>query len=92
MTYDSDRDARAAADVHPNRRLYSRRGASLSVALMLGLMAAFVAVGIWLRTTDPAAVTDDRPAQERSSTGAASQEPPLPTTPTPPTVPSQPRQ
>jgi hypothetical protein len=92
MTYDQDRDTRAPADLHPNQRPYSRRGAGLSVAFMLVLMAAFVAVGIWLRTTDPAAVTDDRPIQERSSTGAGSHEPPLPATPTAPTVPSQPRQ
>lgn len=92
MTYDPDRDARAPADVYPNQRPYSRQGAGLSVALMLGLMAAFVAVGIWFYATDPAVVTDDRPAQERSTAGAGSQEQPLPATPTPPTAPSQPRQ
>lgn len=42
MTYDPDRDARAPADVNPNTRPYERGGAGLSVALMLGLMAAFV--------------------------------------------------
>jgi len=94
MTYDKVRDARAPADVNPNQRPYSRAGAGLSAALMLGLMAAFVAVGVWFYATnnDPAALTGNRPVEERSTTGAGSQEPPLPQTPTPPTVPAQPRE
>lgn len=92
MTYDPDRDARAPADVSPNERPYSRSGAGLSVALMLGLLAAFVAVGIWFYASpdDPAVATDNRPAQERSTTGAGTQ--PLPQTPTPPVAPAQPDQ
>jgi len=94
MTYDPDRDARAPADVNPTERPYSREGAGLSVALMLGIMAAFIAVGFWFYATnnDPAVVTDNRPAEERTTTAAGSQERPLPQTPTPPTVPAQPRQ
>jgi hypothetical protein len=92
MTYDPDRDTRAPADVSPNQRPYSRNGAGLSVALMLGLMAAFVAVGIWFYASpdDPAVATDNRPAEERSTTGAGTQ--PLPRTPTPPIAPAQPNQ
>jgi hypothetical protein len=91
MTYDPDRDTRAPADVSPNRRPYERSG--VSAALMLCLMAAFVAVGFWLyMTNDSNVATDNRPAAERTTTGAAPQERPLPETPTPPTVPSQPRQ
>lgn len=92
MTYDPDRDARAPADVSPNQRPYSRNGAGLSVALMLGLMAAFVAVGIWYYASphDPAVATDNRPAEERSTTGAGTQS--LPRTPTPPIAPAQPNQ
>ena len=86
MTHDPDRDARA-----PDRP-YSRQGAGLSVALMLALLAAFVAVGIWFYASpeDPAVVTDNRPAEERSTTGAGTQ--PLPQTPTPPIAPAQPDQ
>jgi ferric-dicitrate binding protein FerR (iron transport regulator) len=90
MTYDPDRDARAPADISPNRRPYERAGAGLSVALMLALMAAFVAVGFWFyATSDGTTVaTGERPAAEQATTGAGSQEPPLPNTPTPPTAPS----
>lgn len=90
MTYDPDRDARAPSDVSPNERPYSRQGAGLSVALIVGLLAAFVAVGIWFYASpdDPAAVTDNRPAEERATTGAGSQ--PLPQTPTPPIASAQP--
>jgi hypothetical protein len=92
MTYDPDRDARPAADINSDARPYSRDGARISVALMLGLMAAFIAVGFWFYAANnsPAVVTDNRPAEQRI-TGADSQERPLPQTPTPPTVPSQPR-
>ncbi len=90
MTYDPDRDARAPSEVSPNERPFSRQGAGLSVALMLGLLAAFVAVGFWFYASpdDPAVVTDNRPAEERSTTGAGRQ--PLPQTPTPPIAPAQP--
>ncbi len=90
MTYDPDRDARAPSNVSPNERPYSRQGAGLSTALILGLLAAFVAVGIWFYASpdDPAVVTDNRPAEERSTTGAGTQ--PLPQTPTPPIAPAQP--
>ena len=87
MTYDPDRDARAPADVSPNRRPYEREGTSLSVALMLALMAAFVAVGFWFYATSDSAIvaTGERPA---ATTGTGAQEPPLPNMPTPPTAPS----
>lgn len=87
MTYDPDRDARAPADVSPNRRPYEREGTSLSVALMLALMAAFVAVGFWFYATSDRAIvaTGERPA---ATTGTGAQEPPLPNMPTPPTAPS----
>jgi hypothetical protein len=92
MTYDPDRDARAPADISPNSRPYERTGTGLSVALMVALMAAFVAVGFWLSASNDSApvVTDQRPAAERSTTG--SRETPLPNTPTPPTMPSPSRQ
>ena len=92
MTNDRDRDARAPSEISPNERPFSRQGAGLSVALMLGLLAAFVAVGIWFYASpdDPAVVTDNRPAEERSTTGAGTQ--PLPRTPTPPIAPAQPDQ
>jgi hypothetical protein len=90
MTYDPDRDTHAPAGAGPTERPYTRRGAGLGVALMLGLMAAFVAAGIWFYAgaNDPADVTDNRPAEERSTTGAGSD--PLPRTPTPPIAPAQP--
>jgi hypothetical protein len=96
MTYDPDRDARAPSDVSPHERPYSRQGAGLSVALMLGLLAAFVAVGIWYYASpdDPADATDNRPAQERLTTGERSTtgSGTLPRTPTPPVAPAQPDQ
>jgi hypothetical protein len=72
--------------LHPT----SARTSGLSTALILGLLAAFVAVGIWFYASpdDPAVVTDNRPAEERSTTGAGTQ--PLPQTPTPPIAPAQP--
>jgi hypothetical protein len=92
MTYDPERDARAPSGVSPNERPFSRQGAGLSVALIMGLLAAFAAVGIWFYASpdDPAVVTDNRPAEERSTTGAGTQ--PLPKTPTPPIAPAQPAQ
>jgi hypothetical protein len=90
MTYDPDRDARAPADISPNRRPYERAGTGLSVALMLALMAAFVAVGFWFYATQGSTTVArvDLPATEGKTGGPAQQEPPLPNTPTPPTVPS----
>ena len=89
MTYDPDRDARAPADVSPNRRPHERGGTGLSVALMLALMAAFVAVGFWFYATqDTTTLVGDRPAAERTTTGTTPKEAPLPNTPTPPTAPS----
>jgi hypothetical protein len=89
MTYDPDRDARAPADVSPNRRPYEREGTGLSVALMLALMAAFVAAGFWFYALDNSVTGDrmvqDHTAQDRSANRT---EPPLPNTPTPPTAPS----
>ena len=100
MTYDPGRGARTPAGASPNRRLYEREGTSLSVALMLVLMAAFIAVGFWFYATrDNATVAmSERSKGERSmgerfaagqtTTASGAQEPPLPKTPTPPTVPS----
>lgn len=90
MPYDPDRDARASADVGPSERPYSRKGAGLSVAVVLCLLAAFVVIGIWFYESidDPAVATDNRPVEERSTTGAGTQ--PLPRTPTPPIAPAQP--
>lgn len=92
MTYDPDRDARAPADVNPNTRPYKRGGAGLSVALMLGLMAAFVAMGFWLSATkDDTVATGNPPSAERTTTGAAPQDRPPPETPTPQSGPTQPQ-
>lgn len=90
MTYDPDRDTRAPGDANPNRRPYERAGTGWSVPLMLGLIVAFVAAGFWFyaMNSDPTATTANRPLEERTTTGAGSQERPLPNTPTPPTVPS----
>jgi hypothetical protein len=70
MTYDPDRDARAPSDMNPNRRPYERRGRGWSSVLMLGLMAAFIAVGFWFYTTKDT-VTGDRAGQDRVTTGAS---------------------
>jgi hypothetical protein len=97
MTYDPDRDVRAPDDVNPNVRPYERDGPGLSVLLMLGLLVAFIAVGLWFyaMSGNSALTTEDRlrtdPKTEHT-TGTGSQERPLPNTPTPPTVPSPPQQ
>jgi len=75
MTYDPDRDDRAPADVNPNRRPYDRGGAGLSAAMMLALMAAFLAVGFWFyATADRTVATRERPAAEATTTGEGSQD------------------
>ncbi len=90
MTYDPDRDMRAPGEINPNRRPYDRAGAGVSAFLMIGLIAAFLAVGFWLSMTKGSTVITDREAgAERSTTGAASQDRPEDTART---APSQPRQ
>lgn len=94
MTYDPDRDMRAPDAVNPNTQPRERDGPRFSVLLMLGLMVAFIAVGLWFYATSGNPITtEDRtdPRLERT-TGTGSQERPLPSTPTPPTVPSPPRE
>jgi hypothetical protein len=97
MTYDPDRDARAPADVNPNTRPHDREGPRFSALLMLGLLVAFIAAGLWFyaQSGDTTVTTEDRfktePPAERT-TGTGAQERPLPNTPTPPTVPSPPQQ
>ena len=91
MTYDPDRDMRATGEINPNRRPYDRAGAGVSAFLMIGLIAAFLAVCFWLSMTKGSTVitdTDKEAGTERSTTGAASQDRAMETTPT---APSQPR-
>ncbi|MGD9924570.1 MAG: hypothetical protein AB7V13_24455 [Pseudorhodoplanes sp.] len=93
MTYDPDRDARAPEDANPNVRPHERKRSD-HVVILLTLFALFIGAGVWLYAKDdsPLATNPDAPSAERTTTGTATREPPLPDTPTPPTVPSQPRQ
>lgn len=96
MTYDPDRDARAPADVSPNRRPYERERTDVGAVMTLSILGLFIAFGLWFYLTGGehhTAATDDRPAASQTTTGSGTREAPLPAnTPTPPTVPSPARE